>query len=62
MVYYTSKLRYYGTLIYYEKLWYYVKKKRYYVQNYGTILRTMELRFTKEENMVDFQNLRNFDL
>ena len=53
--YYTSKLWYYQTLIYYEKLWYYAKK-------YGTILRTMELRFTKEENMVDSQNLRNFDL
>ena len=37
------------------KLW-------YYGQNYGTIPRTMDLRFTKEKNMVDYQKLRNFDL
>ena len=30
--------------------------------NYGTILRNMELRFTKEENIVDYKKLRNFDL
>ena len=39
---YTAKLWYYGTLIYYGKLW-------YYGQNYGTILRTIELRFTKKK-------------
>ena len=31
-------------------------------QNYGTILRTMELPFTKKKNMVDYQKLRDFDL
>ena len=30
-------------------------------QNYGTILRTMELPFTKK-NMVDYQKLKDFDL
>ena len=39
---YTSKLWYYGTLIYYGKQW-------YFGQNYGTIPRTMELRFMKEK-------------
>ena len=34
----------------------------YYGQNYGTILRTIELRFTKKKSMVDYQILRNFDL
>ena len=33
-----------------------------YGQNYGTLPRTMELRFTKEINMVDYPKLRNFDL
>ena len=63
IVYYTSKLWYYGTLIYYgktmvllKKLWYYGKKLWY------TIPRTMELRFTKERNTVDYQKLRNFHL
>ena len=42
----------YGTM---EKLW-------HYEQNYGTILCTMELSFTKGKNMVDYQKLRNFDL
>ena len=36
IVYYTSKLWYYGTLIYYGKLWYYGK-------NYGTMDKTMIL-------------------
>ena len=48
-------------LIYYGKLWYYGKKLWYYGQNYGTILRAIELRFTKKKNMVDYQILRNFD-
>ena len=33
-----------------------------YGQNYGTILRIIELRFTKKKSMVDYQILRNFDL
>ena len=37
------------------------KKLWYYGQNYGTILRTIELRFKKKKNMVDNQILRNFD-
>ena len=45
-----------------EKLWYYGKKLWYYGQNYGTIPRTIELRFTKEKSMVDYQKLRNFDV
>ena len=36
IVYYTSKLWYYGTLIYYGKLW-------YYGQTYGTMDKTMVL-------------------
>ena len=36
-------------------------KLRYYGQNYGTIPRTMELRFTKDKNIVDYQKLRHFD-
>ena len=35
----------YGTME--KKLW-------YYEQNYGTILKTMDLRFTNENNMVDY--------
>ena len=31
-----------------------MEKSRYYEQNYGTIPRTMELRFTKEKNMLDY--------
>ena len=31
-------------------------------KNYGTIPRTMELRFTKDKNIVDYQKLRNFHL
>ena len=31
-------------------------------KNYGTIPRTMELRFMKVKNMVDYEKLRNFDL
>ena len=38
------------------------KKRWYYGPNYGTILRNIELRFTKKKNMVDYQILRNFDL
>ena len=33
-----------------------------YGKNYGTMLKTIKLRFTKEENMVDYPKLRNFDL
>ena len=33
-----------------------------YGKNYGTILKTIKLRFTKEDNMVDYPKLRNFDL
>ena len=43
------------TMVLWKKLW-------YYGQNYGTILRTMELRFTKKKNMVDYHKLRNCDL
>ena len=43
------------TMVLWIKLW-------YYGQNYGTLPRTMELRFTKEINMVDYQKLRHFDL
>ena len=35
-------------MVLWTKLW-------YYGQNYGTIPRTMELRFTKEKNMLDYQ-------
>ena len=31
-------------------------------KNYGTILRTMELRFKKKTNIVDHRKLRDFDL
>ena len=41
-------------MVLWKKLW-------YYGQNYGTILRTIELRFTKKKNMVDYQILRDFD-
>ena len=44
------------TMVLWKKLW-------YYGPNYGTILRTIELRFTKKKkNMADYQMLRNFDL
>ena len=43
------------TMVLWKKLW-------YYGQNYGTILRNMELRFTNEENIVDYKKLRIFDL
>ena len=43
------------TMVLWKKIW-------YYGQNYGTILRTIELRFTKKKSMVDYQILRNFDL
>ena len=46
IVYYTSKLWFYGTLIYYGKL-------KNYGKNYGTISRSMKLRFTNKKNMVD---------
>ena len=42
-------------MVLWKKLW-------YYEQNYGTIQRTMELRFAKKKNMVDYQKLRDFDL
>ena len=42
-------------MVLWKKLW-------YYGQNYGTILRTIELQFTKKKNMVNYQILRNFDL
>ena len=37
------------------------KKLLHYGQNYGTIPRTMELRFTNEKNMVDYKKLRNLE-
>ena len=37
------------------------KKPWYYGQNYGTILRTMKIRFTKERNFIDYQKLSNLD-
>ena len=36
------------TMVLWTKLW-------YYEQNYGTILRTMEIRFTKKKPIVDYQ-------
>ena len=42
------------TMVLQKKLW-------YNGQNYGTILKTMELRF-KKKKIVDYQKLRNFDL
>ena len=42
-------------MVLWKKLW-------YYGHNYGTILRTIELRFTKKKNMVYYQILRKFDL
>ena len=42
-------------MVLWKKLW-------YYGQNYGTTLRTIELRFTKKKSMVDYQILRNFEL
>ena len=44
----------YGTMEKTMALW---TKLWYYEQNYCTIPRTMELRFTKEINMVDYQKL-----
>ena len=44
IVYYTSKLWYYGTLIYFGKLKYYGKGLWCFENNYGTILRTIDLR------------------
>ena len=43
------------TMALWTKIW-------YNGQNYDTIPRTMELRFTKEKHMVDYPKLRNFDL
>ena len=45
-----------------KKLWHFGQKIWYNGQNYDTIPRTMELRFTKEKHMVDYPKLRNFDL
>ena len=42
-------------MVLWKKLW-------YYEQNYGTILRTTELRFKRKKNIVDYQKLRDFDL
>ena len=42
-------------MVLWKKLW-------YYEQNYGTILRTLVLRFTKEKNIVDYQKPNDFDL
>ena len=52
-------------LLHFDLLWKTMvlwEKLGYYGQNYGTILRTMELQFTKNKNMADYQKLRNFDL
>ena len=38
------------------------KKLWYYGHNYGATLRTLELRFMKKKNMINYQKLRNFDL
>ena len=43
------------TMVLWIKLW-------YYGQNYGTILRTMELTFKKKINMEHYQKHRHFDL
>ena len=43
------------TRVQWTKLWYYSEK-------YGTIPRTMELRFTWKKSMIDYQKLRNIDL
>ena len=44
------------TMILWTKLWYYGKK------NYGTLLRTMELLFTKDKKQGRLQKLRNLNL
>ena len=40
-------------MVLWTKLW-------FYGQNYGTIPRTIERQFTKDKNMVDYQELKNF--
>ena len=52
----------------YFKLWYYgslIKNGKKYgtmEKNYDTILRTMELHFTKENDIVDYQKTKKFSL
>ena len=38
----------------------YMEKVRYYGNYYGAIPKTIEIRFTKEKTMVDYQKLKNF--
>ena len=49
-----------------KKIWYYDHNNGTMNKNpmvlYYTIQRTMERRIMKENNMVDYQKLRNFDL
>ena len=49
----------YGTI---EKNYGTIEKTMVLWKVYGTIQRTVELRFTKEKNLADYQKLRNFDL
>ena len=48
---------YYGkTMVLWKKKWYYRKTLLWcYAKTYGTIPKTMKLRFTKEKDMVDYQ-------
>ena len=43
------------TMVLWEKPW-------YYKQNYGSILRTMELRFTKKKKHCRLPKIKDFDL
>ena len=54
---------YYGkTMVLWKKKWYYRKTLLWcYAKTYGTIPKTMKLRFTKEKDMVDYQKQRNFN-
>ena len=58
IVYYTSKLWYYGTLIYYKKNYGTIEKNydsmdktMYYTENYGTLI------YEEKKTMVDYQKL-----
>ena len=50
----------YRKLLNYDLLW--KKKLLYYGKNSGTLPRTMELRFMKGKNMINYQKQRNSDL
>ena len=58
IVYYTSKLWYYETLINFVKRWYYGKKLWYYEKKpMNTLPKTMDLWFTMEKTMVLWKKL-----